>query len=260
MNPNSDFRNLPLGPKPVPRMHSQHLFGVQPRHLRGNKFVPPQVETRPRLTRQISKLLRETSESGMKARAIPWMIAALAALLVSACDESPEPGTLPGSPAPTPTDADLALGNQIAGAAVGQIAATSESSRLAFAGPAATTADSMQTGAALSELGGNAVANQQAFRERFGLETPTPDQLATWQSYDARLTAYSNKDADWPYLTAAAPNWEGTTWNGDPGAVEGTTVAVDFNRIPRGSLIYIPALDMCGSQRYRRHRALVGQR
>jgi hypothetical protein len=54
----------------------------------------------------------------------------------------------------------------------------------------------MQTGAGLSELGGNAVANQQAFRERFGLETPTPDQLATWQSYDARLTAYSNKDAD----------------------------------------------------------------
>ena len=73
------------------------------------------------------------------------MIAALAALLVSACDESPDPGTLPGSPAPTPTDADLALGNQIAGAAAGQIAATSESSRLAFAAPAATTADSMQT-------------------------------------------------------------------------------------------------------------------
>ena len=56
--------------------------------------------------------------------------------------------------------------------------------------------------------------------------------------------AYSNKDADWPYPTAAAPNWEGATWNGDPGAIEGTTVTVDFNRIPRGSLIYIPALDM----------------
>jgi hypothetical protein len=122
MNPNSDFRNLPFGPKS----------------------------------------LRATSESGLKARAIPWVIAALAALLVSACDESPEPGTLPGSPAPTPTDADLALGNQIAGA-------VASSSQLAFAGPAATTADSMQTGAGLSELGGNAVANQQAFRERFGL-------------------------------------------------------------------------------------------
>ena len=38
----------------------------------------------------------------------------------------------------------------------------------------------------------------------------------------------SDKNADWPYLTAAAPNWEGTTWNGDPGAVEGTTVAVTY--------------------------------
>ena len=35
-----------------------------------------------------------------------------------------------------------------------------------------------------------------------------------------------------------------TLANGDPLALEGTTVAVDFSRIPRGSLIYIPALDM----------------
>ena len=97
----------------------------------------------------------------------------------------------------------------------------------------------------LSLLGGDANENQQAFRQRFGLADPTQDQLAQWEEYDARLTAYSNKDADWPYPTAASSNWMGaTSANGDPLALEGTTVAVDFNRIPRGSLIYIPALDM----------------
>ena len=97
----------------------------------------------------------------------------------------------------------------------------------------------------LSVLGGDANQNQQAFRQRFGLPDPTQGQLAQWEEYDARLTAYSNKDADWPYPTAASPNWmEATSANGDPLALEGTTVAVDFNRIPRGSLIYIPALDM----------------
>jgi 3D (Asp-Asp-Asp) domain-containing protein len=97
----------------------------------------------------------------------------------------------------------------------------------------------------LSVLGGDANENQQAFRQRFGLSNPTQEQLARWSEYDARLTAYSNKDADWPYPTAASANWIGTTSaNGDPLAVEGTTVAVDFNRIPRGSLVYIPALDM----------------
>jgi 3D (Asp-Asp-Asp) domain-containing protein len=97
----------------------------------------------------------------------------------------------------------------------------------------------------LSVLGGDANQNQQAFRQRFGLTDPTQEQLAQWEDYDARLTAYSNKDADWPYPTAASANWVGTTGtNGDPLAVEGTTVAVDFSRIPRGSLIYIPALDM----------------
>jgi hypothetical protein len=49
-------------------------------------------------------------------------------------------------------------------------------------------------------LGGNANENQQAFRQRFGLTEPTSDQLANWQLYDARLTEYSNKDADWPVL------------------------------------------------------------
>jgi 3D (Asp-Asp-Asp) domain-containing protein len=57
--------------------------------------------------------------------------------------------------------------------------------------------------------------------------------------------ANSDKDADWPYPTAASSNgMEATSANGDPLALEGTTVAVDFNQIPRGSLIYIPALDM----------------
>lgn len=180
----------------------------------------------------------------MKVRAMPLIVVGLAAFLVSACDDSSDGGTLAGSSAPTPSEADLAQGNRIADAAANQTAATSEFSQSALNGSIAATADSAETGADLSELGGDASANQQAFRQRFGLATPTPDQLASWQSYDARLTAYSNKDADWPYPTAAAPNWEGTVWNGDPSAIEGTTVAVDFNRIPRGSLIYIPALNM----------------
>jgi 3D (Asp-Asp-Asp) domain-containing protein len=97
----------------------------------------------------------------------------------------------------------------------------------------------------LSVLGGDANQNQQALRQRFNLSDPTQEQLAQWEEYNARLTAYSNKDADWQYPTAASANWIGTTsTNGDPLAVEGTTVAVDFSRIPRGSLIYIPALDM----------------
>jgi len=97
----------------------------------------------------------------------------------------------------------------------------------------------------LSVLGGGANQHQETFRQRFGLSDPTQEQLAQWEPYDARLTAYSNKDADWRYPTATSANWAGTTWtNGDPLAVEGTTVAVDFSRIPRGSLIYIPALDM----------------
>jgi len=97
----------------------------------------------------------------------------------------------------------------------------------------------------LAVLGGDASQNQLAFRARFSLMDPTAGQLAQWDPYQARLTAYSNKDADWPSPTAALPNWMGTTWtDGDPLAVEGTTVSVDFSRIPRGSLIYIPALNM----------------
>ena len=65
-NPNCDFRNLPFGPKPVPRTLSGHLFGVEPRHLAKKNFVLRQLETRPRLTRQIPKLANPTSESGFK--------------------------------------------------------------------------------------------------------------------------------------------------------------------------------------------------
>lgn len=97
----------------------------------------------------------------------------------------------------------------------------------------------------LTVLGENANANQAAFRQRFGLADPTQDQMAGWQQYDARFTEYSDKDHDWPLPTAASANWQGSlSSNGDPLALEGTTVAVDFNRIPRGSLIYIPSLDM----------------
>jgi 3D (Asp-Asp-Asp) domain-containing protein len=97
----------------------------------------------------------------------------------------------------------------------------------------------------LTVLGGNANANQAAFRQRFALGDPTQDQMADWQQYDARFTEYSDKDPDWPQPTTASANWQGSAWsNGDPLALEGTTVAVDFNRIPRGSLIYIPSLNM----------------
>lgn len=97
----------------------------------------------------------------------------------------------------------------------------------------------------LTVLGGNANANQAAFRQRFGLSDPTQDEMAGWQQYDARFTEYSDKDPDWPHPTTASANWQGSAWsNGDPLALEGTTVAVDFNRIPRGSLIYIPSFNM----------------
>lgn len=97
----------------------------------------------------------------------------------------------------------------------------------------------------LTVLGENAGANQTAFRQRFGLTDPTQDQMAGWQQYGARFTEYSDKDHDWPLPTAASANWQGSVWsNGDPLALAGTTVAVDFNRIPCGSLIYIPSLNM----------------
>ena len=150
------------------------------------------------------------------------------------CDdpESSPSGVSSGSS--EPAQLDLTQAGQIAGeAGAGAIVPK-------------TAGDTPQVGNDdLGVLGSDANQNQQAFRQRFGLTDPTQDQLAQWEEYDARLTAYSNKDADWPYPTAAAANWLGATAaNGDPLAVEGTTVAVDFDRIPRGSLIYIPALDM----------------
>ena len=51
LSPNSDFRNLPFGPKPVPRMLSGHLFGVKPATC-GGIICSSQVEILPRLTRQ----------------------------------------------------------------------------------------------------------------------------------------------------------------------------------------------------------------
>jgi hypothetical protein len=52
----------------------------------------------------------------------------------------------------------------------------------------------------LGVLGDEASINQQAFRRRYGLADPTQDQLAQWEQYDARLTAYSNKDSDYLFL------------------------------------------------------------
>jgi len=154
-------------------------------------------------------------------------------LFLSGCDDQETAeSVLSGSS--QPAQSDLAQASRIAGAAgVGAIVPKSGG-------------DVSSSGSGdLGVLGGDAGQNQQAFRQRYGLADPTQDQLGGWEEYDARLTAYSNKDADWPYPTAASSNWMGTTAaNGDPLALEGTTVAVDFNRIPRGSLIYIPALDM----------------
>jgi 3D (Asp-Asp-Asp) domain-containing protein len=156
-------------------------------------------------------------------------------LLLLGCDdqESGESGVSSGSS--EPMQSDLAQAKKIAiEAGAGAIV------------PKSSSSDASSPGSGdLGVLGGAANQNQEAFRQRFGLTDPTQDQLAQWEAYDSRLTAYSNKDADWPYPTAASSNWMDTTSvNGDPLALEGTTVAVDFNRIPRGSLIYIPALDM----------------
>jgi 3D (Asp-Asp-Asp) domain-containing protein len=155
-------------------------------------------------------------------------------LFLLGCDdqESAESGGSSGSS--QPAESDLTQASRIAGEAGAGAIITKNG----LDAPPQSSGD-------LSVLGGDANQNQQAFRQRFGLTDPTQGQLAQWEGYDARLTAYSNKDADWPYPTAASANWMGAdSANGDPLALAGTTVAVDFNRIPRGSLIYIPALDM----------------
>jgi hypothetical protein len=155
-------------------------------------------------------------------------------LFLLGCDDQENADSGVPSASSTPAQSDLAQAGRIAGeAGAGAIV------------PERDGQGSAQGSGNLGVLGGDANQNQQAFRQRFGLVDPTQDQLGQWDEYDARLTAYSNKDADWPYPTAASSNWmEATSANGDPLALEGTTVAVDFNRIPRGSLIYIPALDM----------------
>jgi 3D (Asp-Asp-Asp) domain-containing protein len=153
--------------------------------------------------------------------------------LLQGCDEEENADMEVGHGSAQPSKLDLLQGQRIAKIAAASAAAFESSGNAPIRG-----------NGDLSTLGGNANQNQQAFRQHYGLSDPTSEQLANWQEYDARLTAYSNKDSDWPFPTAASSNWLGSTWNGDPLAVEGTTVAVDFNRIPRGSLLYIPSLDM----------------
>jgi 3D (Asp-Asp-Asp) domain-containing protein len=154
-------------------------------------------------------------------------------LLLQGCDEEENADTDAEPGSGQPSKPDLLQGDRTANHAVINALTPGDSGNV----PAPGNGD-------WSALGATANQNQSAFRQRFGLSDPTADQLASWQEYDARLTAYSNKDADWPYPTAASTNWLGSTWNGDPLAVEGTTVAVDFSRIPRGSLLYIPSLEM----------------
>jgi 3D (Asp-Asp-Asp) domain-containing protein len=154
-------------------------------------------------------------------------------LFLQGCDEDENGEVEVGSGAGQPSRSDFLQGETIANSAGANAMP-----------PGSSGGISAQGNGDLSTLGGNANQNQQEFRQRFGLSDPSSDQLANWQQYDARLTAYSNKDADWPFPTASSTNWLGSTWNGDPLAVEGTTVAVDFNRIPRGSLLYIPSLGM----------------
>ena len=155
-------------------------------------------------------------------------------LFILGCDDEPNVESESPSDPSQPGQRDFVQAKQIANAAGGNSIT-----------PGSNHTTTAQGNGNLDVLGGDANQNQQAFREKYGLTDPTQDQLSQWDQYNARLTAYSNNDSDWQYPTAASANWMGTTWtNGDPLAVEGTTVSVDFNRIPRGSLIYIPALNM----------------
>jgi hypothetical protein len=93
-------------------------------------------------------------------------------------------------------------------------------------------------------LGNDANANQEAFRARFGLHTPSADELARMTAYQARFTVYSDADPDWTSSTVALQSWRGATdADGNPLGVNGTTAAVDFRRVPPHSLLYIPATD-----------------
>lgn len=145
-------------------------------------------------------------------------------LLVSGCDES---------------DSDLSIGGSLA---------TPPSPGSSPAGAPTDGSDPANTGVAatrdLRVLGDDANANQQAFRARFGLHTPTAEELAGMTPYQARLTVYSEADPDWPSSTVALQSWRGgADTDGNPLGVDGTTAAVDFRRVPPHSLLYIPATD-----------------
>jgi hypothetical protein len=110
-------------------------------------------------------------------------------LLLQSCDEEENGEVEVGSGSAQPSKLDLLQGETIANSAGANAVA-----------PGSSGGVTAQGNGDLSVLGGNANQNQQAFRQRFGLSDPTSDQLANWQPYDARLTAYSDKDADWPFL------------------------------------------------------------
>jgi hypothetical protein len=150
--------------------------------------------------------------------------ACVLALLVSGCDDSETDLAASGSFATPPGPGSTPAGASTAGSvpASANVAGASD----------------------LSALGNDANANQQAFRARFGLHTPTADELAGMTAYQARLTVYSDADPDWPSSTVALQSWRGDAdANGNPLGIDGTTAAVDFQRVPPHSLLYIPATD-----------------
>jgi 3D (Asp-Asp-Asp) domain-containing protein len=153
----------------------------------------------------------------------------LIAAVFSGCNDS---DTYVGSPGSSPSANDLMLGNQVASAAAGA------DPIIGGTPPSIGNSD-------LSVLGAEANDNQAAFRAKFGLATPTADQMAQWSEYNTRFTEYNPNEPDWPAPTVAHQNWEGTTWtNGDPMAIAGTTIAVDPSKIAIGSLVYIPSMNM----------------
>jgi hypothetical protein len=68
LKPKFRFSEFALGPKPMLRKLSEHLFGVKPHSAEEQICFSAGLETRPRLTRQIPKLAKTTSESGLKER------------------------------------------------------------------------------------------------------------------------------------------------------------------------------------------------
>ena len=145
-------------------------------------------------------------------------------LLMLGCDD--EDVTESGTPSGTsqPSQSDLVQGKTIAGQA-GTGAAM----------PSGASGNSVPGNDDLSVLGADANQNQQAFRQRFGLSDPTPGQLVQWQEYEARLTAYSNKDADWQYPTAAAAGY-----SAGPPAPAGTLPLTAHADIPSTPPVYAP--------------------